>query len=88
MREVLTLFLLAGILASCSPGRTKLTSEHNQSNVINMSKKEIVGTFLGAVAKQDTATMREIANADYIIAQPGKKSIAARTGCPCFVALI
>lgn len=35
-----------------------------------MSKKEIVGTFLGAVAKQDVNTMREMANADYIQHNP------------------
>ncbi len=35
-----------------------------------MSKKETVGTFLGAVLKQDTATMRELANADYIQHNP------------------
>jgi predicted SnoaL-like aldol condensation-catalyzing enzyme len=35
-----------------------------------MNNKEIVGTFLGAVAKQDTETMRKFANADYIQHNP------------------
>ncbi|MCB0521360.1 MAG: nuclear transport factor 2 family protein [Lewinellaceae bacterium] len=70
MRKELTVFLLSGILASCGTSQTKSTSGQNQSKVINMNKKEIVGTFLGAVAKQDTATMREIANADYIQHNP------------------
>lgn len=35
-----------------------------------MSKKETVGTFLGAVIKNDPATMRELANADYIQHNP------------------
>ena len=35
-----------------------------------MSKKEIVGTFLGAVAKQDATTMRAMANANYIQHNP------------------
>jgi len=35
-----------------------------------MNKKEIVGTFLDAVAKQDAKTMRELVNADYIQHNP------------------
>lgn len=35
-----------------------------------MTNKEIVGTFLGAVMKQDTETMRQVANADYIQHNP------------------
>lgn len=35
-----------------------------------MSKKEIVGAFLGAVLKHDTATMRQLANTDYIQHNP------------------
>ena len=72
MREVLTVLLLSGIIASCSTStsKPKSTNEQNQSKVINMNNKEIVGTFLGAVAKQDTETMRTIANADYIQHNP------------------
>ena len=35
-----------------------------------MSKKSIVGAFLGAVLQQDAAKMRELANADYIQHNP------------------
>ena len=35
-----------------------------------MSKKETVGTFLGAVLKGDTTTMRELTNTDYIQHNP------------------
>jgi len=35
-----------------------------------MSTKEAVGAFLGAVLKNDPATMRQLANADYIQHNP------------------
>ncbi len=35
-----------------------------------MTKKETVGAFLGAVLSQDTATTRELANADYVQHNP------------------
>ena len=70
MRKVLTVFALTGILASCSVNQTESASEVNQSNNSEMNNKEIVGTFLGAVAQQDTATMRQVANADYIQHNP------------------
>ncbi len=41
-----------------------------QSKNSTMSKKETVGTFLGAVMKGDITTMRELANADYIQHNP------------------
>ncbi len=70
MRKVLAVIALSGMLASCGINQTKSTSEQNQSKNITMSKKEIVGTFLGAVLKGDTTTMRELANADYIQHNP------------------
>ena len=70
MRTVLTVILLSGVLASCSTNQPKPTSELNQSQVTNMDKKQIVGTFLNAVMQQDTTTMRELANADYIQHNP------------------
>ena len=39
-----------------------------------MKNKEIVGTFLGAVAKQDAETMRKFANANYIQHNPSVPS--------------
>lgn len=69
-RNVIIVLLLSGILASCGANKTQSTSEVNQSKVVKMNNKEIVGTFLGAVAKQDATTMREWANADYIQHNP------------------
>ncbi|MFW6371464.1 MAG: hypothetical protein ACOC10_09705 [Bacteroidota bacterium] len=70
MRKVLTVLALSGILASCGIAQTNSTSEVNAINNKKMTNKEIVGTFLGAVMKQDTATMRQLANADYIQHNP------------------
>lgn len=70
IRNVIIVFLLSGILASCGTNKTQPTSEVNQSKVVKMNNKEIVGTFLGAVAKQDAETMRKFANADYIQHNP------------------
>ena len=69
MRKVLGVLALSGILASCGTAQTNSTSEVNSSND-KMNNKEIVGTFLGAVAKQDAETMRKFANADYIQHNP------------------
>ena len=70
MKKVICVIMLSGILASSGISQTKSTSELSQSKGINMNKKEIVGTFLGAVAKQDAETMRKFANADYIQHNP------------------
>lgn len=70
MKKVISVLVLSGILASCGTDQTKSTSELNQSKVLTMNKKEIVGTFLGAVIKNDPATMRELANADYLQHNP------------------
>lgn len=70
MSKVFTVLVLTGILASCGVNQTKSTSEQNQSKTSKMTNKEIVGTFLGAVMKQDTATMRQVANTDYIQHNP------------------
>lgn len=70
MRKVFTVLALSGMLASCGTGQTNSTSETNSLNNNKMTNKEIVGTFLGAVMKQDTATMRQVANADYIQHNP------------------
>ena len=64
------LFVLSGILASCSTKQSESTSGQNESKIMNMNTKETVGTFLGAVLKNDPVTMRELANADYIQHNP------------------
>lgn len=69
MRQVFSILLLAGLIASCNSAKT--TSDNDQqTKTSTMSKKETVGTFLGAVIKNDPATMRELANADYIQHNP------------------
>jgi len=68
MRKAIIVLSLAGLLASCNSAKTQPESEPNQST--SMSNKEIAGTFLGAVMKSDTATMRQYANADYIQHNP------------------
>jgi len=62
--------LLIGTLASCSTNQGQSLSENELPKTSNMSKKETVGTFLGAVIQNDAATMRELANADYIQHNP------------------
>ena len=68
MRKVLSLLALSSVLASCGTAQTNSKSETNSTK--SMNNKEIVGTFLGAVAKQDAETMRKFANADYIQHNP------------------
>ncbi len=70
MKPVLTVLALSGMLASCGVSQTESASEVSESKRSKMTNKEIVGTFLGAVMKQDTATMRQVANADYIQHNP------------------
>lgn len=70
MTKVFTVLALTGILVSCGVNHSKSTSENNQSKTSKMNNKEIVGTFLGAVMKQDTETMRQVANANYIQHNP------------------
>ena len=69
MKQIFSILLLTGLIAACNS--TKTTSDiKQQSKSSKMSKKETVGAFLSAVAKQDTTTMRELANADYIQHNP------------------
>ncbi len=72
MKSIVLTLLFAGILTGCNGSNTN--SENSQKtepiDSKTLSKKEIVGTFLGAVANQDTTTMREVANADYIQHNP------------------
>jgi predicted SnoaL-like aldol condensation-catalyzing enzyme len=83
MRKVLAVLALSGILASCGVNPTKSKSEVNQSKTSKMTNKEIVGTFLGAVMNQDTATMRQVANADYI-----QHNLFVPTGLEPFIGLL
>ncbi|MBK8967992.1 MAG: hypothetical protein IPM36_15265 [Lewinellaceae bacterium] len=68
MRQAFTILFITGLIASCNSVRK--TSDNQQSKFPTMSKKEAVGTFLGAVLKNDPATMRVVANANYIQHNP------------------
>ena len=68
MKQAFAILLITGFIASCNSDRK--TSDTQLSKTSTMSEKQIVGTFLGAVLKNDTATMREFANDDYIQHNP------------------
>jgi len=73
MKKMLVITLLTGLIASCAAQTSSNQAEENENSPLNkkaMSKKETVGTFLGAVLKNDPATMRQLANADYIQHNP------------------
>ncbi len=83
MKKVKTVFVLAGILASCDTTKKNSTSENKQTEQKTMNNKEIVGTFLAAVAKQDSETMRKFANSNYIQHNP-----VVPTGLEPFIGLL
>jgi len=68
MRQVFAILLFTGLIAACNS--SKSTSDNQPLKTSTMSKKETVGTFLGAVLQNDPATMRQLANADYIQHNP------------------
>ena len=73
MKKTILSLLVIGFLASCNSG--KKSSDTNKTKVEpqttkTMNNKEIVGTFLGAVMKNDTTTLRQVANANYIQHNP------------------
>jgi len=70
IKLALSALLFTGILASCNTSQSKTKSETLSANNTAMTKKEIVGTFLGAVLQNDPETMRKFANADYIQHNP------------------
>lgn len=70
IKLALSALLFTGILASCNTSQSKTKSETLTANNTAMTKKEIVGTFLGAVLQNDPETMRKFANADYIQHNP------------------
>lgn len=77
MKHSLTAIMLSGLLLACSTPEDNTVQAQDEtktkkpiSNSETMSKREIVGTFLSALANQDTKTMRELANADYIQHNP------------------
>ena len=69
MRPILTFLLAAGLFAACNTTKQPII-DNQQSKNTTMTKKETVGTFLGAALKNDPATLRKLANADYIQHNP------------------
>jgi predicted SnoaL-like aldol condensation-catalyzing enzyme len=70
MRKAIIVLSIVGVFAINYTAKAQNTSESSQSETSVMSKKATVGTFLGAVMKNDPATMREVANTDYIQHNP------------------
>jgi predicted SnoaL-like aldol condensation-catalyzing enzyme len=70
MKTLMFICLAAVTLAACSTNAPQSTTQPVQTKVTAMSNKQTVGAFLGAVLQQDTARMRELANADYIQHNP------------------
>lgn len=62
---------LAGLLSACASTQSTQTAGPPQTQrSTTMNTKETVGAFLGAVLKNDPATMRQLANADYVQHNP------------------
>ncbi len=72
MKKALSILMFTSLLTSCDTTKTSAQAENEieNSKMSTMSTKETVGTFLGAVVKNDPATMRALANADYIQHNP------------------
>src|SRR6056297_1441055 len=70
MRKAILILGVAGLLAFCTLAKAQTINNDNPLNPSTMSQKETVGTFLGAVMKNDPETMRQLANADYIQHNP------------------
>lgn len=60
----------AATLAACSTDGTGSAADHRQVKETEMTAKGTVGAFLGAVARGDADTMRQLANPDYIQHNP------------------
>lgn len=69
MRQFFSILIFTGLIAAFNSLITK-NNIHENSKSISMTKKEIVGTFLGAALSNDPETMRQLANADYIQHNP------------------
>ena len=71
MRNAIAVLLTAGMLAACgATDHARSSDPHPPSKATYMTKKQTVGTFLGAVLQQDAPRMRQLGNADYIQHNP------------------
>jgi len=70
MNRTPAFLLFAASIAACSTPPNTTQSPTPTPHTSAMNPKAIVGTFLGAVGRQDLATIRQSANADYIQHNP------------------
>jgi predicted SnoaL-like aldol condensation-catalyzing enzyme len=71
IKGLLVTIALAALPAGCASSRTAGNAvQHEAQRSTTMSTKETVGAFLGAVMRGDAATMRQLANTDYIQHNP------------------
>ncbi len=74
MKKVILTLMVAGVFTGCNSttanSNTDKTKEVTKTKKTKMSKKETVGTFLGAVMKNDPDGMRAVANTNYIQHNP------------------
>jgi len=74
MKKTIPILFAAAVLMACNGNaQPKAEEQPNNTNTekpIEMTKKETVGSFLGAVLSNDLSTMRALANADYIQHNP------------------
>lgn len=71
IKGLLVTIALAALPAGCaSPHTAGNAVQHEPQRSTTMSTKETVGAFLAAVMRGDAATMRHLANADYIQHNP------------------
>lgn len=79
MAKTIAFLTLAVILSSCGNDQVSASEKSNkpttdtivqQDQTTTMNKKEIVGSFLTAAIQNDFATMRSLANKDYIQHNP------------------
>ena len=69
MRQHLQFYFFVEVVRACYSTKTK-SDKIQQQKYSTMSNKEIAGTFLGAVLKNDPITMRNLANDNYIQHNP------------------
>ncbi|MGA1344220.1 MAG: hypothetical protein ACO33A_14505, partial [Hyphomonas sp.] len=73
----------AATLTACTTHVARSAGDPQQLKGTEMTAKETVGAFLGAVARGDADTMRELANPDYIQHNP-----FIPTGLDAFIELL
>ncbi len=70
MKKAIIVLGFVGLCSLTNVSKAQSIHVKNELKKSTMSKKETVGTFLGAVMKNDPSTMRELANSNYIQHNP------------------